>query len=648
MRTITKIPTPEKLKRSAPKDQAFAKFLKTEIEDSISEHSGLYTRFTDYIRMYRGIPIEEFSKDPIPVRNIEVTVAATACDTLFSQAWDMIMSQSPITSVRETNVEFKDGAKGLQTLVNHLAIDPFTNFIPSSKDYMTDCIWLGTGFYYTTWQEDHRKTGLDEIVDWGPRHYSPAPEDILVPGGALPDIQSLRLIGFRTSPTEGELQCRGMAGKWDWKLAEPTKNINPVRLQRQKASHVTDADHALIRTYELYDLFVSFDYDGDGYDEDLYCIYDRTSAKILLLTYIPFDIRPFSVARYQYQPHSFWGMGTIEMDAPYETEITNWHNFRMANAKLVNSRAWGVKSGSPMSGTKLRIIPNKPLYFNEVDDIKEFRMADIYPSVLQYEQADMQLAERRVGTMTEFTANRPGHRTPGMTMLSLLQQINRRFTTAFEEIRSGMSDAQYQSIIRIQEVYKKDEGGYQAKIDEFLQRLLGRELAEAVAAILRGEPRDTRDKIVCEMSASSQSVNREADKQSAMQMLQVLNGYYQQVVQMAMMVVNPQAPPPIKKICTDIVIKMSESMDRFLRTFDNVRDPTALLFTEEAFNALISVMGPNAGGPPSNGGLPNMASGAEAGGSEQDGGSQDMGAGDMSSGMGGGDQGSFPLSGNRS
>lgn len=646
MRTVTKLPDNlvGKLKRTPERDVVLEKFLKTDIEDSISEMGGLWSRWTDYIRMYRGIPENAFSSDPIPVRNIEVTVCATACDTLYSQAWDMIMNQSPVVTTRATVKEDEEAAKGFQALSVHLTADTFANWLPATKDYMTDCINLGTGFYYTTWQEDHKKNGFEEVVDWGPRFYSPAPEDIIVPGGSGPDVQSLRMIGFRSMLYEGELDMRARAGKWDRSLAAQTHNANPVSLQRNKASHVETDDHAKVLQYEIYDLFVLYDYDEDGVDEDLYVIYDRTNAKILFMSYMPFEMRPFSVARYQYQSHSFFGMGTMEMGAPLEKEITNWHNFAYANAKLVNSRAWGVKAGSPMSGTKLRIIPNKPLYFNDVDDIKEFRMADVYPSVLQYQQADMQLMERRVGTMTDFAAKpQAGHRTPGMTMLSMLQQINRRFTTAFEEIRGGMADSLFQGIIRLQEKFTTT-GPDQSRVEEFIRNAIGSKQAEAVFAQFRKDPKQLKDRIGIEMTASSQSVNREADKQSALQMLTMLGQYYEKVLQVATMAVSPQMPPQLKPLAVKLVVNMSEAMDRFLRTFDQVRDPSALLFSEEDFNALMDSMSQGGGGAPGTMGSPE---GAAPGGAGGDVSGQDMGGNANMEGAGADGSEPFPLSGGR-
>lgn len=620
MRTVRLLPKDKAgpIRRNAIRDERFERFLKTEIEDEISGAAGVMTRYQDYIRMYRGFPSESFSRDPVPIRNIEVTLGATATDTLFSQSWDMIWSAQPIVTVRNAAPNYEEHAEAFQVLVNHLAVDPFTNYVQASKDYMMDDIMLGTGIYYTTWQEDHKKTKVEETIEWGPRVYVPAPEDLVFPTTSGPDIETVRILGFGNELTYGELMARGTAEKWNWEIAAPTRNINSVKRQRMVAEHVTDTDHGLVDKYQIYELFVMFDYDEDGFDEDLYVVWDRFGARILFMSYNPFDIKPFSIARYQYQPHSFLGVGVMEMDSPYEREVSDWHNFRMANARLVGSRAWGVKIGSPMSGTKLRIIPNKPLYFNDPSDIKEFKMADIYPSALQTEQYSSQLARERVGTMTDFQAKpMPGHRTPGVTMMAMLQQINKRFTTAFEEMRAGMAHALMQCVYRMHEKYR--EGGeVKGRIEDELTKLLGPEKAPKIFDVFRGPTQDLRSKVQIEMTASSQSINREADKQSAMQRLQVLGGYYDKVLQLAIVVANPQTPPAIKDLAVEVAKRSTVAMGQFLRAYESVRNAESLLIDEEAWDALVQ----QASGQGQPGQLSGMGGGAQAGGSPAVGGNE--------------------------
>jgi len=633
VRTITKLASVERLRRTAEGDQALERYIKTEVESYISGLAPLYMRWQEYLRMYRGIPNERFSRDPIPIMNIEVTLGAIATDTLTAQAADMLEGVQPLVTVRGS-AGHEDTAAAFQTLVNHLAIDPFTNFVEARKDFLLDWGILGTGLFYTTWQEEVKQTGVEEIVDWGPRIYAPAPEDLVLPSGSGPDIQVTRMVGFSRIMTHGVLELRGRAEGWDVDLAAPTRAMNPVRRQRQVAAHVADKEPADNDFFDIYELFIYYPYDGKGYDIDLYCVWDRTASRILFLSYNPFDSRPFSVGRYQFVSHSFFGLGIMEMAAPFEREVTDWHNFRMANAKLVNSRAWGVKIGSPMCGSKLRIIPNKPLYFQSPDDLKEFRMADIYPSALQTEQYSMQLADRRIGTLTDFSSRpMPGHRTPGITTLSILQQINKRFTLAFSELRAAYGDALMQSVLRIQEQFKTNADN-RVRIAEWLSKVLGASDSEKVLLALRGPAQDLRDKLTVEMTASSQSVNREADKQGALQVSQALMVYYDKVLQYAAAAGSPQMTPQMKQLMVKAVKAATEAMDQLLRTFDRVRDTHAYLLTEEDFDALLAQERPGGGllgGP--GGGTPGMAEGVGAGG--QAAGSAESPGGDSGAGMAG-------------
>jgi hypothetical protein len=364
--------------------------------------------------------------------------------------------------------------------------------------------------------------------------------------------------------------------------------------------HVRQEDHAKLLLFEIYEVFLYFDYNMNGQDADLYVVFDRTSARVLAVNYNPYDSRPFLVARYQYQPHIFFGLGVMEMCSPYQTEISDWHNFRMANARLVGSRAWGVKIGSPMSGQKLRIVPNKPLFFNDPTDMKEFRMADVYPSVLQYEMADMELVRERVGTMANIMAKpQPGHRTPTGTMQAMMSAVNRRFITSFDEMKAGLSEAVTQCVLRMQEQYKM-RGPNQQRVADIVTKICGAEGAEKVLSVLRGSSADIRNNLTIEMQASSQQLNRQVDQQQSMMLMQTLGAYYDKTIALANMAGNQQVPPPVKKLAGDIAKKMTEAMSRFLQGFESVRDPKTFLLAEEDFDALVAQTsggGPGQGGP---------------------------------------------------
>ena len=75
---------------------------------------------------------------------------------------------------------------------------------------------------------------------------------------------------------------------------------------------------------------------------------------------------------------------------------------------------------------------------------------------------------------------------------------------------------------------------------------------------------------------SNYRTNKEADRQNAMMLIQILMGYYQRVLELVAIAADPQAPPEVKEVAIKIAEASGEVIDRTIRTFDSVRDPALL------------------------------------------------------------------------
>lgn len=82
-----------------------------------------------------------------------------------------------------------------------------------------------------------------------------------------------------------------------------------------------------------------------------------------------------------------------------------------------------------------------------------------------------------------------------------------------------------------------------------------------------------RDNLTIEVTASSASVNKQADRQDALMLVQVLGQYYDKTLQLATVTLNPMTPPELKDVANKVAKASSLAIERLLRTFDNVRDP---------------------------------------------------------------------------
>ena len=379
-------------------------------------------------------------------------------------------------------------------------------------------------------------------------------------------------VGLRFWHTQSELNLYASRRKWKIDAFKPAGGKDFVRTRREDLGHTYTKIARATDLYETITIFCAYDIDGDGIDEDLLVVWDRTSRDIGLVTYNPFDRRPIEPTRYQLRAHLFYGLGVMEMIRPYQDETSEIHNARTLNMLLANCRFWKAREGSVPE--TMKIWGNKVQMLSDPTDLVAEQMADIYPSAAQAQAITTSLAERRVG-VNEMSMPRPsqvlGSRTPGITAMSLLQQVNRRFTPAFDGYRNGTGAAVKQCLYRYQERLLAGDRA----VEEDIMSVMGDEDGRLVIDVLRDDKFDEGMKI--ELTASSASVNRDADRQNSIMLVNLLAQYYQRTLELVSIAANPTTPPVIRDVAQKIANSAGEIIERTIRTFDQVRDPNTFI-----------------------------------------------------------------------
>lgn len=571
-----------------PEDRLFAlkEWLFIEIEDALSARKPLEANWRECLKMYNSIPRLESRNIPIPnAPNIEVTIGAIAADTIYAQAIDLIFNTSPLATVRpkpkfKGDVETVNDAKALQRFVNHIAGDPDANLRLAADNAILDDIQLGTGGIYVPYIVKRKKTQTAKVLSEGVRFYAVPPEDIIVAGGSSGDVQNLSLVALRFYYIKQEMETLAATNNWNLDGAQPLHAKDWVRSSRETLGKQMDS---LTRRGTIYDCYLChcfFDIDGDGLDEDLFVVWNHSGRKVVYINYNPMDSRPLETMVYQRQAHLFYGLGVLQMLKPFEEKLSDVHNYATLNILLANSRIW-VGSEASMPDV-MTIWPGKFIPVQDASkDFKSVEMADVYSSIWQDQILTMQLANQRVGINEVQSGAKIPSRTPGVTAMSFLQQVNRRFTPAFDSMKMCISGALRQACYRYQERLKSGDERAMA----YIYNVLGYDDGNRVIDVLRRESFD--EHVDMELTASSASINREADKQSAIMLTNILGQYYQRTIELIMLAVNPQTPPEVAKIARKIADSAGEIIDRTIRTFDQIRDPgTFIINVEDELNSI--------------------------------------------------------------
>lgn len=555
-------------------------WLVVEVEDAISARLAQEKMWMEVLRRYEGVPKNPVRNVPIEnAPNIEVTLGAIATDSIFAQAVDLIYNVSPLVTVRATNAAYKEHQKAMQRWVEYVATSE-CGLRAESEHSLLDDVQLGTGIYYVPWVERRKKTDIIETIERGPKIFAVPPEDFIVPGGSKGNPQDMRWCALRFWYNYAELALNASELGWDIEGVSIAGGTSALRQTREHLARTTESGKRLGDLYEILVLFAEYDIDDDGICEDLLIVWDRTSARVMKLDFMPYDHRPIEKMCYQIRGHSTYGIGVVEMLANFQDGATEIFNYWVVNMLLANSRLFIGPSTIPMP---FKIWPGKYID-TDPEKFAALPMADVYNSGPQALATIMGLAERRVGT-NDMTLPRPsqvlGSRTPATTAMAMFQQVNRRFTPAFDGMRLATAGAIMQCMYRYQERLLAQD----MEVETHILDVLGEVEGQQVLEVLRDRNFDNGIKV--EMSASSSTVNKEVERQNAMFLVNILAQYYQRVLELVTIAANPQVPPEVKSVANKVASAAGEIIERTIRTFDQIRDPeTFIVQVEDELNQI--------------------------------------------------------------
>lgn len=533
---------------------------------------GIENTWKEALRMYQGNPPEKLGWVPFEnAPTVEVTTGATQADTILSQAEDLIFQTNPVVTAQSRKDEFDNVAADIQELINwgtdNGAMGGPWRFEPGVKEGLIDDVQLGTCVGYVPFIKTERVTDLRRVIDFGPQILSVAPEHFILPATATKDIQKAKFCTMVSYMDRAELGWRAEAGEWDIDEAASADGESKIRHDRLRQAGVSESSPEGPLKVKVGYTFIYFDFrDGLG-PRDLEVIWNMTSGNILKCRYNRYNCRPFVLECYQDRAHLPWGVGVMEMDGPYgrlATEIWNNHvwNMMIANMKMYQGPE-EVMNESP------EIYPGK-WFANDAGEIKGIDMGEPNPTAIQAFQIVTGMSSNRIGTNQLQAPLRGGNRTPGIAMLSMLQQANRRFTHPFNNMRNFAAQLVVQCLYRIQEQVKG--GPEKAATIKALKQIMGDEKADRIVGLFRRSDIELTDAVDVQLTAGSVSVNREADRQNmVMLMTQVMPLYWSAKKELAQYIAQP--PFPGARETAIQADKLLEKLkNKVLQTFDEIAD----------------------------------------------------------------------------
>lgn len=594
-------------------------YLTSEVESVLDGRQSMVKEWERAIEDYEAEPSAGRKDFPFEgACNIVIPTIATTVDAIFARELNTIFSLSPLWSIKPMQQRWVEHAKPTEN---------FLEWAQSSVMSMFDVCWswyfeatlIGSSYVKMPYVNDVRRQlsyledgriGFEDII----YHAGPQPKYIPIQDMLLPDgdwtPQECPWIGNFFRLTKSQLIARGKQpyGYDDVSKVRPLTSKDQIRTKR-------DQLEGFIRTtpyqlYELAELWVDWDINGDGVDEQLVITWDNEDKRILRAIYNQYleGYRPYHETCFMRRHGRNSGIGIARMLRQIAEGITTQYRQFIDNATLANTRIWKARRNSGIKQGQ-KIYPGKVLFLNDPDDLKPEQLGDIYNSQMSVLGSLRESGERRTGLSDVhlgIESPRVVNRMPATNMLSILQEGNKRFDLTIRDMRYQTSKLG-EAALALYQQFRPTGVAY---------NVLGPDgdLVEEVWRMPRSRFKGGLGVIV---SATAQSNNRELEKQSLMQMIQAVGSYYERMFQLSGMITNPQTPGEVRELAYKVAHGGRELMKRLLQAYampdsDSLLPDLAKISPEEAANA-----GPRPiplGGSPQGVGLPGAPGGGPPGG----------------------------------
>jgi hypothetical protein len=550
--------------------QILAEEFSTEIELQHAAQEPNRQDWEKWLRLYRAQPNFQVKTYPLQSSsNVVVALSAIYTDQVVARIMQSIFQPEPLWVVSELNRRTAAAAKPYERWLDWNRKNTWDEY-RCIKPFVQDVVKLGTGIVYNDWRsetiyryDDKTRTTVESGFRRGPRPAWVPREDFLLPIG-FNDIQQAPWCAHR-------IWCSwDMMERWAHqniidrtqfaKLKGHSDDESQLRLER-RANHERMADGSSDDRFGIWSpwyVWFNRDLDRDGWPE-CYVMLLHTGEKAVLRLQSnpsPSATRPYVSARFIEVEGEFDGIGIPEQVESLQEEATTIHNQRRDRSHLANIVMYkGSATGNlpntirPESGKVIKVLDPK--------DLQEFHPSSNVSEQVFEEESVTRLAELRVGLNDPGLgkATSPVGRAAATTMMALMQEGTRRFDLNVSDIRTALNEQGHQ-ITEAWQVYglpEPDESGSPEQV-----------LDEDDAAIVRellSMPVNLRGLIAIQINISTAAINKEVEKQSNIQLYQIVQGYMQQVLQLSMAVANPQIPPPIK----DLIVHGVEGLDKLLK-----------------------------------------------------------------------------------
>ena len=561
-------------------ESRLAEWIISEITAYNLERQPLLEDWIKWQNQYWAEPAEKVKNFPFErSANIVIPLSAIAVEAVHARIMNTLFSVEPFWSIRPRAKEWIAAAKPFESFLQSevdssetLRVYEFCNDSSLELTKLGTCI--GKSGYERYTKKSLRRVGtIDEeffVTIRNGATIGRVPLGNFIMRFSELDTQTAPLVGERHEFSWSQLKQMAQDGRMS---ADAVEKIRSFAIQEgqdtsidsggqleESVEQLSKAEPKWADKFDVYEIWASFDVDGDGIDEEIVLDFHLETKSFLSARYNWYDDlhRPYRINNYINVEGIWPGLGVCKQVEQMQEEVTTIHRQRLDNATLANMSQIVVKKGTGYESGE-PIFPGKMWFLDDPgNDIFPFSLSEIYPSGYINEENIVSYYEKRTGA-NEVILGVPQQGTPGTATsdLTRLAEGNKRFDLVLKNTKRWLSKIGIDIVVN-----------YQIFGDQQVHWIVLGEDGVHVDQVLQMPSTLVRRGAIIDLTVTDTITNRQVEQQNWMSLFQVVSGFYAQAFQSAQVLAEAsQDPSVLFQTAERALVASNEALIMLLETF---------------------------------------------------------------------------------
>ena len=508
-------------------------YIGTEIQLALSERQDQERYWKRWTLQRMARPEKDSKNFPWPdAANHQSPELMAKVNTVFAALVAKYESKKPFWKVMSLQEENLLMAQAVEEALNILAENPhMLDLKNKTRHTVYETVSLGNCFVKGLWQyESHnfrRKNGeqVTKVRHNGPEIRVIAIEDFLT-RAAFTDLDRAPWYAIRTSYFDYELkklEREGVFRNVDMICSQDqVPGVQGIQQDRQGQKPMVQNGEGV---YEIWEVTMFWDVDGDGVDEDITVFYHEDSGTVLRIDFAELSVRDVIKFDYLSLPHSLYGMGLCAMGDGTQQAISSYLNMASNSTALHSLQMTIEREGS--GSQKRELFPGGTIIVDDpINDIRPF----VFPNTAPQAMAMKADAQRDLNTATGTNPAMGGQ--PDTVMKSRFSlggyQAQASMGTSMTEIISQNMDQSFSKLGMLL-TYIMVANGEQSK--QIIMPLLPEMYQEAFGQVMDLKVEDIPIRFDFVVRSTAVDETRDSQRQKYMFLNQIHDQYTPRIIQ---------------------------------------------------------------------------------------------------------------------